>query len=62
MIAWLRRAYCGLRGHDDVMRFEFNSLSVQCVSCERKTEGITIDGPKPRQTQRATRYVLRRVA
>jgi hypothetical protein len=39
---WLRRARCGLGGHDMLMRFEPGRLSLRCSSCGEQTPGWAI--------------------
>jgi hypothetical protein len=47
-LAWLaagrlREAICGLRGHDMVLHFEPERLSLQCLACGARTQGWTIE-------------------
>jgi hypothetical protein len=42
-LSWTRRAICGLRGHDMVLHFEPERLSLHCMSCGVRTQGWTID-------------------
>jgi hypothetical protein len=39
----LREAVCGRRGHDMVLHFEPERLSLQCLACGARTQGWTID-------------------
>src|SRR5213593_1523009 len=36
---WLREAYCGLHGHDNLLHFEKDRMSLQCASCGHQTPG-----------------------
>jgi hypothetical protein len=38
-LKWLRQLTCGLRGHDEVLHFERNRLSLRCLSCGHQTAG-----------------------
>jgi hypothetical protein len=47
-LAWLaagrlREAICGLRGHDMVLHFEPERLSLECWACGARTQGWAID-------------------
>jgi hypothetical protein len=39
ILEWLWRLTCGLHGHDMVLRFERDRLSLCCLSCGRRTVG-----------------------
>jgi hypothetical protein len=39
----VREAICGLRGHDMVLHFEPQRLSLRCLGCGVHTQGWTID-------------------
>ena len=41
--SYMREAVCGLRGHDMVLHFEPERLSLQCLACGARTQGWTID-------------------
>ena len=41
----LRRAMCGLLGHDQVLQFTHDRLCLQCVDCGKETPGWTIGMP-----------------
>jgi hypothetical protein len=43
----IRRGVCGMLGHSQVLLFERDRLSLQCLACGQKTPGWTID---PRKT------------
>jgi hypothetical protein len=39
---WLRRTGCGLRGHDMMLRFDPDRVSLACVSCGHNSPGWTV--------------------
>jgi hypothetical protein len=52
---WMvRRAICGLFGHDMLLHFEEHRLSLRCISCAHETTGWTIgeDRSRPRMQLR----------
>jgi hypothetical protein len=60
-LVWLRQLPCALRGHDEVMHFERNRLSLRCLSCGHQTAGwcfgpdvIGLEGPTGRPNQCTT--------
>ena len=44
---WLREAYCGLHGHDNLLHFERDRMSLQCASCGHQTPGWELEAPQP---------------
>src|SRR5438445_11633451 len=36
---WIRQTYCGLHGHDAMLHFEKDRMSLQCASCGHQTPG-----------------------
>lgn len=45
---WLRQAYCGLHGHDNLLQFEKERMFLRCVSCGHQTPGWELsDMPRP---------------
>jgi hypothetical protein len=54
--------YCGLQGHDMLMRFEQNRVFLECASCGHKSPGWTITKTQPKSALRgdARRHVLTR--
>jgi hypothetical protein len=42
LIEPLRRVLCGLRGHDTIMEFEHDRLSLRCMSCSFRTRGWSL--------------------
>jgi hypothetical protein len=63
-VKWMvRRAICGLFGHDTLLQFEQHRLSLRCASCGHETTGWTIgeDGsrahaPTPSSARIETRH------
>jgi len=43
---WLREAYCGLHGHDNLLHFERDRMSLQCASCGHQTPGWELEAPR----------------
>ena len=39
----VRRAVCGLRGHEMVQRFEPDRLALECINCGTQTPGWRLD-------------------
>ena len=39
LLGWLRQAYCGLHGHDRMLHFEKDRMSLQCASCGHESPG-----------------------
>ena len=50
--AWLRQMFCGLSGHDTLMHFEEERLSLRCVSCGHETPGWELNEVPPTVTVR----------
>jgi hypothetical protein len=48
----LRQAFCGLRGHDTLLHFEDERLSLRCVSCGHETPGWELNEVPPTVTVR----------
>jgi hypothetical protein len=49
---WLRQMLCGLFGHDTMMRFERQRLSLRCASCGHETSGWNLNEARPTATIR----------
>lgn len=60
MMDMLRQAFCGLRGHDTLLHFEDERMSLRCVSCGHETPGWELNEVPPTVTVRgdARRHVL----
>jgi hypothetical protein len=58
---WLREAYCGLHGHDNLLHFEKDRMSLECASCGHQTPGWELEAPRPavRMRSETRRLVLR---
>jgi hypothetical protein len=56
----LRQALCGLGGHDTLLHFEDERMSLRCVSCGHETPGWELNEVPPTVTVRgdARRHVL----
>jgi hypothetical protein len=62
MRTWLREAYCGLHGHDNLLHFEKDRMSLECASCGHQTPGWElheVQRPVVRARGEARRPVLR---
>ena len=59
---WAVRAdVCGLHGHDTLLHFEQDRMSLRCVSCGHETPGWELNEARPRVTVRgdARRHAMR---
>jgi hypothetical protein len=58
----LRQLICGLGGHDTLLNFEDERLSLRCVSCGHETPGWELNEVPPTVTVRgdARRHALQR--
>jgi hypothetical protein len=58
----LRQVMCGLRGHDTLLHFDKDRMSLRCVSCGHETPGWELNEVPPTQTMHgdARRHVLPR--
>jgi hypothetical protein len=64
-VKWMvRRAICGLFGHQTLLHFEQHRLSLRCASCGHETTGWTIaeDGSRARGVAPARRRIETRHA
>ena len=52
LMTWLAQAYCGLHGHDTMLRFEEERMSLRCVSCGHETPGWELNETRPTVTMR----------
>jgi hypothetical protein len=62
MTEMLRQMLCGFRGHDTLMHFEDERISLRCVSCGHETPGWELNEVPPTVTVRgdARRHALAR--
>lgn len=44
---WLRQMICGLHGHDTLLHFDKDRISLQCVSCGHETPGWELNEVPP---------------
>jgi hypothetical protein len=58
----LSQTLCGLRGHDTLLHFEDERMSLRCVSCGHETPGWELNEVPPTVTVRgdARRHALAR--
>jgi hypothetical protein len=58
----LRQMLCGLRGHDTLLHFEDERMSLRCVSCGHETPGWELNEAPPTVTVRgdARRHAIAR--
>jgi hypothetical protein len=49
---WLRQAFCGLHGHDTMLHFQQERMSLRCVSCGHETPGWELNEARPTVTMR----------
>lgn len=58
----LRQMYCGLHGHDTLLNFHKDRMSLRCVSCGHETPGWELNEAPPTVTLRgdARRHALPR--
>jgi hypothetical protein len=53
LFSWLRQACCGLRGHDEMLQFGRERMSLKCASCGHETHGWVLNETHPPITARA---------
>jgi hypothetical protein len=58
----VRQAFCGLRGHDHMLRLEHDRLFLKCATCSHESPGweLTEAPPQVRWGGDARRHVLAR--
>ena len=52
MMDWLRQMFCSLHGHDTMLRFQRERMSLRCVSCGHETPGWSLNEVPPTVTIR----------
>jgi len=59
---WLRQTVCGFGGHDALLHFETERMSLRCVSCGHESPGWELNEAPPTVTVRgdARRHALAR--
>ena len=47
-LTWIRQAYCALHGHDRLLHFEKDRMSLRCASCGHDSPGWELkEIPRP---------------
>jgi hypothetical protein len=61
-VEFMHQTLCGLRGHDSLLHFEEERMSMRCVSCGHDTPGWELNEVPPTVTVRgdARRHALAR--
>jgi hypothetical protein len=52
---WLHQTLCGLRGHERLLHFEQERMSLRCASCGHETPGWDLNETPPTITIRVDR-------
>jgi hypothetical protein len=52
VLDWLRQTVCALRGHDTMLHFDKDRMSLRCVSCGHETPGWELNQTPPAVTIR----------
>ena len=52
LLSWMRQAYCGLRGHDEMLQFGRERMALKCVSCGHESHGWDLNEMRPPITAR----------
>ena len=52
MWTWMRQGLCGLQGHDQLLQFGQERMSLRCVSCGHESSGWELNEPRPTVTAR----------
>ena len=52
MLDWLRQTFCSLHGHDTMLHFQQERMSLRCVSCGHETPGWSLNEVPPTVTIR----------
>ena len=62
VVDWLRQAFCAMHGHDTMLHFQQERMSLRCVSCGHETPGWALNQEPPRIKVRgdARRHALQR--
>jgi len=62
MMSLLRQMFCALHGHDTLLHFEHERMSLRCVSCGHETPGWELNETPPTVTVRgdARRHAIAR--
>src|SRR5471032_2532067 len=62
VLSWLHQMFCGFRGHDTLLHYEEERVSLRCVSCGHETPGWELNEVPPTITVRgdARRHAMAR--
>ena len=52
LFSWIRQAYCGLRGHDEMLQFGRERIALKCASCGHESPGWELNDAHPSITAR----------
>ena len=52
VLTWFRQMYCGLHGHDTLLHFDKDRMSLRCMSCGHETPGWELNEVPPTVTIR----------
>src|SRR5258708_21507560 len=52
MLDWLRQTFCSMHGHDTMLHFQQERMSLRCVSCGHETPGWSLNEVPPTVTIR----------
>lgn len=52
MWTWIRQAFCGLHGHDQLLQFGHERMSLKCISCGLESNGWELNEARPTVTVR----------
>lgn len=47
VLDWLRQAVCAIHGHDTMLHFQHERMSLRCVSCGHETPGWALNQVPP---------------
>ena len=59
MVRRVRQILCGLHGHDRLLHFEEDRMSLKCVSCGHESPGWDLDATRPIQVRATVRRQAR---
>jgi hypothetical protein len=52
LLSWVRQAFCGLHGHDHMLQFGQERMSLKCASCGHESSGWELNEARPTITAR----------
>ena len=60
VVARVRRIFCGMHGHDNLLQFERDRMFLRCVSCGHESPGWALTETPPTVTEvgDATRHAI----